>query len=276
MRLTEKVRPDVVWEDAERELSQFFRSYADGPEGRGRLSQVRRALGAIRAARSLPVLTAEFSDSLEGRLIRDGLAHLRRRTHKTGFIRTSLHGVASVLILPAVPGAYSTGSSKQTVRRKSRAAEAAGVSWARVDDDAERRRLVALSEVRERDHPVERYRAADVDNSRLLDLGLWLVAYAEDGRPVLMAAVPVDGDWAMLTYFRTLEDTSTASNTRYLMSAVLADELAGRGVRYLVDTLTMSNLSDGLRHFQRMLGYRVVRIELLPTVHRHASRTSTG
>ncbi|MBB3326227.1 hypothetical protein [Microlunatus antarcticus] len=255
---------------AEELVSAFFTSYATaaGSRGLGVLEQLPRSVRALRAARSLPVLTIDVSDSIEGRVIRQGLAHFGRRTLKTAFIRTPLHEVASVLILPKTPKQYAEGRSKQTLRRKTRAAERAGVRWEPVDDVAERRRLVALSESRERIHPQERYRSADVDNSRLLDHRLWLVAYSRDDVPLLMAVVPTDGAWSMLAYFRTLEDSTDASNARYLMSSVLAEALVARGVRYLVDTATMSNLPEGLRHFQRMLGYRVVRVRLSAALRR--------
>ena len=255
--------PEVV-------VSRFFTSYSAAGRSWGArlLEQAPRALAASRAARSLPVLSVDVSDADEGRVIRRGLSHLGRRTYKTGFLRTPLHEVASVLILPRAPQQYADGSSKQTLRRKSRAAERAGVRWVAVDDVAERRRLVALSQTRERDHPQERYRSADVDNTRLLDFRLWLVAYSAEDVPLLMAVVPTDGEWSMLAYFRTLEDSTTASNARYLMSWVLAEALVERGVRYLVDTATMSNLPDGLRHFQHMLGYQVVRVRFPPARRR--------
>jgi len=253
-------------EAPEEVLSRFFQSYAAGgnPHGLRLLGQMQHVVSALRAARSLPLHVVELSESPDGQAIREGLGHLGRRTYKTGFIRTPLHEVAAVLLLPTAPNEYGLGSSKQTVRRKARAAEKAGVHWTRVDDVDERLRLIALSEERERHHPLERYRSENVDNSRLLRSSLWLVAYSSQDVPLLIAAVPVDGRWSMLDYFRILEDTPVASNARYLMSWVLAEQLVERGVRYLADTSTMSNLPDGLRHFQHILGYRVIRLRFSP------------
>lgn len=42
----------------------------------------------------------------------------------------------------------------------------------------------------------------------------------------------------------------------------LAEALAERGVRYLVDTAEPQWLPGGLRHFQRMIGFRLVRVRL--------------
>ncbi len=250
--------------DPEALLAPFFSDYVEqGQPGAAQLvRRPRRLWRALRAARDLPVVEAHLSDTAEARLIREGLTHVKRRTYKTAFLRTPLHAVTSLLLLPVQPGRYSLGASKQTLRRKTRAAERAGVHWKPVDDPAERLRLIALSEDRERSHPQQEYRFDDVDNRWLLDLDLWLVAYRSDDEPLLLAAVPVDGEWAMLSYFRTLEDSPAASDSRYLMSAVLVEELVGRGVRHLANTATMSNLPNGLRHFQRMLGYRMVRIEV--------------
>src|SRR5207244_2329947 len=96
-------------------------------------------------------------------------------------------------------------------------------------------RLVALADEQERRHPSEEYRRDDPDNAFLLDHPLWLVAYGSDDRPVLLSVTPYEGEWATLTYFRTLDSGPAASEARYLMTQVLVERLVERGVRYLVD-----------------------------------------
>jgi hypothetical protein len=45
------------------------------------------------------------------------------------------------------------------------------------------------------------------------------------------------------------------------MPALVA-ALAERGVRHLVDSTPPPQLSNGLRHFQRMVGYRYARVRV--------------
>jgi hypothetical protein len=142
-----------------------------------------------------------------------------------------------------------------------------------VDDPAERQKLAQLAAEWERIHPVEYYRNPDPNVTCLLSYGLWLAAYAADGRPLLLSITPVDGQWALLRYFRTMTSGEDASNARYLMTQVLVEHLVRLGVRHLVDQASPLWLSNGLRHYQRILGFRLVRLHLLerssPDIAKH-------
>lgn len=173
--------------------------------------------------------------------------------HTVGLVR-------SVLTLPHETGQYSLGASKQTLRRKMRQAARLGVRWAEVTDPAERQRLAKLADEYVRTHPDVTYRNANPDTSDLPSYGLWLAAYSAEGHPLLLSVTPVDGEIALLRYFRTLGGGEAQSNARYLMTEVLVEHLVNRGVRYLVDGLFPAWLPNGLRHYQRMVGFRIVRI----------------
>lgn len=245
-------------EDRERRLAVYFEDHvASGADDLGFLvHHPVRALTALVDLCSQPRLVARPSDDVEGRALRTAL----ERPSRLG--RTIIHSATAVLVLPERASDYALGSSKQTLRRKVRKAQAAGVRWAEVDDPAERRRLVELAERQERTHPLEQYRRDDPDNSFLLDYRLWLAAYAADGRPLHLSVTPVDGEWASLTYFRTLGSGQQQSDARYLVHQALVERLVERGVRYLVDVSSPAHLSNGCRHFQRMLGFRIVRVAL--------------
>lgn len=235
-------------------LSEYLRGFA-GREGSVPEHLARNPLATARAARALlalPVLTADTSDAVEGAAIRHEFTRFPSRRW--------LLGLATVLEVPADPATYRAGSSKQTLRRKTRAAQANGVTWHRVADEAERRHLLALANIHERLTEREQYRQSDPDNDDLLDYGLWLVACAADGSPLLLSVTPIDGEWATLRYFRTLSSDEDASSARYWMTDVLVEHLSRAGVRYLIDAAVPHWLPNGLRHFQRMLGFRLVRL----------------
>ncbi len=212
----------------------------------------RRVLTTLRAVGRLPRLEGVFSGTVEGRALadamRDGKIPLGPLTHK------------SVLVLPDEPGQYSLGPSKQTLRRKSRKATKLGVTWKLVESAAERRELVRLATSWERTQPDDRYRKEDADNDDLLDFGLWLAACREPGEYLLLCVVPVDGQWASLRHYRTIGLGDAQSEARYLLMEVLVEELVKRGVRYLLDGRAPAGLPNGLRHFQRMVGFRIHRV----------------
>ena len=248
-------------ERQEAELSDFFAAYVDAgrPGVRHYLRHPRATARAVQALLAQPRLTARLGAGREAEAVATGL------THKTGIGRTVLHTASSVLELPKEAGAYASGAGRQTLRRKSRAAERAGVRWAEVTDPAERLELVRLSSARERIHPQAQYRWVDAENSHLLDHRLWLAAYGTDDEPLMLSVTPVEGEWALLRYFRTLTDSDAASNARYLMTGVLVEQLVGRGVRYLTDGTSPIGLPNGLRHFQRMLGWRIYPVRVVRT-----------
>ncbi len=236
-------------------VSQYFQDYfACGKPGlrfivRKPVKSL-RMLGALRRLPRLEVVPS-FAD-IEAAAIHGPLAR------HTILARSGL-SVATVLPLPQEPGQYSLGASKQTLRRKVRHARRQGVTWAEVTDVAERKELLQTADEFERTHPNETYRNLSPDNSELLDYRLWLAAYSADGRPLLLSVTPFDDELALLTYFRTMGTGDEQSNARYLMTQTLVDQLARRGVRYLLDSGSVA-MPSGLRHFQRMLGFRIVRI----------------
>ncbi|WP_432496193.1 hypothetical protein [Kineococcus gypseus] len=177
-----------------------------------------------------------------------------------GLVPVGAAGLA-VLEVPATPGAYRDGASRQTLRRKVRAAERRGTTWRLVHDPAERRELLVRAEAAERAHRDARYRSEDPDNSEVLEHDLWLVAEVA-GEPVLLSVTPTAGEWGSLRYFRTLGSGPAQSDARYYALAHLVDELARRGVRHLLDATPPLKLTNGLRHFQRMVGFRYARVHL--------------
>ena len=174
--------------------------------------------------------------------------------------RTPVHEVTNVLELPSEPGTFSLGRPRATLRRKVRAAQKLGVTWRRVEDH-ERRHLVELAEAFERANPRTLYRNEEPDTGDLLIFDHWLLAEVGD-RPVLLSITAVDGEWSVLRYFRTLEDSDEASTARYMMTEALAETLAERGVTKLCDQVSPFRLPSGLLHFARMVGFRLMRVRV--------------
>lgn len=205
----------------------------------------------IRAIRRLPVLqpriAASSGPSIVSRLLND---------QPRGRMLTL--GAAAVLVTPDTPGTYLDGAGRATVRRKVRAAKKNDVSVRRVEDH-EREGLLDLANAHEQNNERAVYRVEQPSNDDLLEYDLWLAAFQGD-RPIMVSVTPYAGEWAVLRYFRTLEPSPAASDARYLMTDALAEELARRGVRYLVDTARPHWLPNGLRHFQRMVGFRLMRV----------------
>ncbi|MGY1740263.1 MULTISPECIES: hypothetical protein [unclassified Blastococcus] len=244
--------------DPETRLDEFWTSWRDSGTGPVRfvLGHPRRALRAVRDVLALPWLEARLADTRDGRLIRDDLT--RRCLVWFSLAATG----ACVLPVPADPSAYREGARKQTLRRKIRAAERAGVTWRPVPDRAEQvdlagrldRALTVKADVR--------YRQFGKDHAQMAGQGLWSVAEGPDGEPLVLAVTPYDGEWALLRVFITLGEGRQHSDARYLLTAAVVEQLSERGVRHLLDGRGLHELTDGLRHFQRMLGFRVARVRI--------------
>lgn len=213
-----------------------------------------RSAAMVVGALRLPVVRAELSRTVQGRVLHRALT----RRLAPG-LRFGASGVA-VLGVPVDVADYSAGADKQTLRRKVRAAGKRGITHRPVTDPAERRALLQLADEAERAHRDPTYRNADPDIADLLDYDLWMVAEDRAGVPVLLAVIPIDGEWSMLRYFRTIGSGPDQSDARYLMTAELVAALSARGVRHLLDTTHPLDLSNGLRHFQRMVGFRLTRV----------------
>lgn len=243
---------------AELALAAFWSAYATARHRRlgFAMRHPLRTLGALRDLRALPVLDVAPSDSAGGRAL---LATLEA----PGFLGTPMasNGPA-VLEVPDAPGAYRAGPRRQTLRRKLRAAERHGLATRMVDDHGERLEFLARANRAEQRHPDETYRTERPSNDDLLDHDLWMVVEDRNQEPLLLCVIPTDGAWATLRYFRTLGSGPDFSNSRYLGTAVLVDELAVRGVRWLIDTEHPGAQTNGLRHFQRMLGFRYARLRI--------------
>lgn len=219
--------------------------------------QPRRAASALVAIRRLPLLRVDPPDDVDGAAIRSGL-------HATIFSRLVLGRLRAVLVLPTDPASYTVGSSrsKHTLRRKIRKAEHDGVVWRLIEDPGQRAELLTIANEHERAHPMPAYRNDAPQNDQLPRFRLWIAAYDTEGIPLLLTVIPHAGSWAVLRYFRVLQETPAASNARYLMMEVLVRQLAERGVRYLGDEASPHLLPGGLRHFQRMVGFRLVRARM--------------
>lgn len=215
----------------------------------------RAALEAFGHARRLPTLHVDPSSGLEGAAVLRELSRGRVR------LRTPLHSVSAAITIPEDLADYTAGRSMQTMRRKLRDAERRGIFWTPVPDLAERRALVDIADEHERHNADSRYRSERPDNVDLFAYEQWMVARDRDGRPLMLSVTPVDRGIAALRYFRTLVASDDASVARYHLTHALVGELHRRGARHLVDTMPSMHLPHGLRHFQRMVGFRLVRLE---------------
>jgi hypothetical protein len=240
------------------QLAKFWDAYESS--GRpGPLFLLRRpghTRDAVRALRALPTIPAQPSQAAGGRAIASTL-----RARGPLGVPVRWMGTAA-LPIPADPDAYLQGRQAQTLRRKIRAAERAGTRIEAVISTEARRELLALANQHERQHPDLVYRVSEPDNEDLLDHDLWLVARDADGEALLLSVTPIDGELATLRYFRTLGHGPAHSDGRYLATAALVETLSRRGVRWLLDTEPPGSQTNGLRQFQRMVGFGYVRFRL--------------
>ncbi len=170
------------------------------------------------------------------------------------------HGVpcrvaVSVLTLPTGGEEYLRGRSRQAVRTNSTRAAAAGVTCRRMGRVEAEVRITAVLRARGEEALVESVR----DDLQTGLVQAWLARDADDVTEVV-ALTSVDGPFARLDLMLAAPGRETGPS-RYLLSAHLVAELAARGVGHLaVDTALF--LEPGLRHFQRLLGFEPMTLDL--------------
>lgn len=242
--------------EADRILAEYWTSFADTGQGAVEfvLRNPLRSLRALRAVLRLPVVaTGRPSDQPGGQAI-DGVLALRGP-----FGTPARWWGYAVLPIPDDPADHLDGSTAQTLRRKIRAAAKHGVSC-RLVQAHERTGLLARANHRDRNHSDERYRDPAPRNEDILRHKLWMVAEDGNGAPLLLAVIPVDGEFATLRYFRALGEGQVYSLSRYLATHAVVRELSKIGVRWLLDNTPPGAQTNGLRHFQRMVGFRYMRV----------------
>ncbi len=251
------VPPDALREER---LSRYWQSRRESDQ---RLRFVlRHPMRTARATFDIlcsPRLPVVLTDSDDGISLRE---HLQRRVLvglSLGFIG------ACVLSIPADPAEYSVGRHRQTLRRKIRAGQKAGVVARRVDDPVERRRLVGLLNEALPEKSDHRYRLHGIDHMHLVQTGVWMAAYSDGGEPLVVSVTPFDGEWALLQRFISLGESPMHSDARYVLTQAVVQVLGSHGVRHLFDTASPYELTNGLRHFQRMIGFRLLRVRVAGT-----------
>ena len=248
-------RPGLRAGATEGELSRYYSEFrgSGSPAWSFALRRPRATLLALVATIRLPSRTAPLSGSAGGLALHRALSRpvlVGAPVGPTG---------VSVLCVPPEPEDYVAGRRKQTLRRRVRAAEKRGITWRPIHPD-ERRAFLLLAQQAERAHPDPKYRIDCPSNEDLLDHDLWLAAFSAHGDPLLLSVTPTDGQWALLRYFRTLGRGPEHSDSRYLMCTALVTALSERGVRFLVDEWHPGEIPEGLRQFQRMVGFRIMRV----------------
>lgn len=242
--------------EADRTLAEFWRSYVDAGQGGFQFvaKNPRESLRALLAIQELPVVYPHrLSDSPDGRAIAEVL-----RQKGPGGLPARWWG-SSALPIPEDPADSLKSREAKRLRYTLRLAKAENISCRMVEPD-ERAALVESANERDHHHTNPTYRNTDAENSNLLDHDLWIVAEDEGGEPLLLAVVATDGEFAVLCRFRTQGDTEKHSLSRYIAHYAVVEALAARGVRWLLDNTPPAAQTNGVRLFQRILGFRHVRI----------------
>jgi hypothetical protein len=239
----------------EESLSRFFADHVQSGRSASHLLRHPRAvLRAGIALHRLPVVHLRTGQGSDGSAIRDSL----RRPLKLLVLR----GVNAVLEIPADQADYVIGRPKHGLRQKIKAGEKLGLTNRVVDDPEERQALLRFAEQYERINPVVEFRNESPENGDMPGLRLWVLTEAADGTPLLLAVAAVDGPVSVLRYYRTLTDDDASSIARYFAMPFLVDELRDLGVTHLAETARPQWLPNGLRQFQRKVGFRLVRLRL--------------
>lgn len=242
--------------EADQTLADFWRSYVES--GRGGFGYVVRhppdAVRALSAVQQLPVVhPPEHSATPGGR-------EVARVIHQRGPLNLPARwwGFAAFPIPMDLANALARPEAKR-LRYNLRLAEAADITC-RLVHPTEKPELLERAQHRDRNHSDPVYRVADPRNEDLLDHDPWVVAQDCNGEPLTLAVAATDGEFAVLRYFRTLGDGDDHSLSRYPTHWALVEVLSDNGVRWLLDPNPPAAQTNGVRLFQRIIGFRHLRI----------------
>ena len=214
-------------------------SHSQAPE---RVSPVAGARATCGLIRGLPRIEVRLTGEPAGERLS---AHFGHRLWGIRHARVA----QGVLVLPAEPGRYARGRSRQAVRTNMRKARAAGIACRPLDSAwTQRATWQGLGR-----------RVDTADEDRFAIPGdRWWGAFAPDGGPVAFAQVTVDREIALLQTLASLDRP-----TRYLLHTQVVEALVGANVRYLVASAPMAPLLEpALQYWQRLLGYQIANLSV--------------
>ena len=163
----------------------------------------------------------------------------------------------SVLDLPAEPGAYARGRSRQAMRTNANRARRAGYLV----------RPVAGAEAADLDDRLQRGWGYDRPGTRLPSLfgrpdQVELAAVDAAGVVRTVAIATVAGEYAHLDVFATAPSaTEPAVDARYLLHLELVEVLHARGVRTVLCECALT-VREGVQYQQRLLGFTPVTVQV--------------
>lgn len=242
--------------EADQVLAEYWRSYVDS--GRGGFSYAVRhpfqAARALLAIQRLPfVYPSEQSATAGGQEV----ARVFRQRGPLN-LPARWWGFAAFPVPRNLSDALASPEAKR-LRYNLRLAESAGISG-RLVHPTEKSALLERADHRDRNHTDPVYRVANAANDDLLEHDLWVAGHDDDGEPLTLAVVATDGEFGVLRYFRTLGDSDDHSLSRYPTYWALVEALAQNGIRWLLDPNPPAAQTNGVRLFQRILGFRHIRI----------------
>jgi hypothetical protein len=199
----------------------------------------REARELRRYERGLPQVPIRLSAGPAGRMIRQHLAIREGGAYK-------YRQVQGVLMLPPDMAVYLRGRRRQAVRTNLRRAQEAG--------------LVVSSGI------IETWRPGPTDSrgDHLTPgpIERWVVHDAE-GRLVADSIMSVDDEVALLHGMVSIQTWEHATEARWLLHTAIVERLCGHcKVLLVVSDVAAYALSEGHRHFQRLLGYEVARVRV--------------
>jgi hypothetical protein len=180
----------------------------------------------------LPVVKPRLSNAPAGRMIQEQL--WLREAGRLRYRRAQ-----GVLFLPATFSQYLRGRHRQAVRTNAARARDGGMTvkrafypiWSPGPDDCRAGHLTP--------GPVERWSVIDATGAMVAD-----------------SVLTVDCETALLQGL-----VSTASYARWLLHTAIVERLCGECTLLLTNSDDVPLLSTGNQHFQRLLGYTIVRVQ---------------
>ncbi|MGL4305221.1 MAG: hypothetical protein ACRCSF_03625 [Mycobacteriaceae bacterium] len=214
-------------------------------------ASVAGAKAVVSVLRSLPVVTADFSDSASGRELRSWF------TDPYWFFPT--HRIAvSLLPLPGTSAEYLRGKPRQAVRTNIRRSLDVGTTCSVVTDPYERADIVKDVMAQRNEDPrqlLDRPEHSKIDRT-------FFVARSSSGEALALAETVHDGLWVGLGVLVTGRSGPETRDARYHLHTDVIKHVIDCSAKKLIVGGNSLLFPQGTRYFQHRVGYSIIRLRL--------------
>jgi hypothetical protein len=191
--------------------------------------------------------------------------NLIKRLGRRSFSAMGWYPAESAMVLPVDEATYLRGKARQALRTNVTRAKKDGLRCLRVSDADERKRWTdEIFAARTAPENLAEFMEHYETRGAVGPTDMHVIVDAED-QLVALCEVAVDTETAMVDVFVKMPDHPSAAVARYMMLLDIVSGLIDRGVKVLLVDASRLHVSEGIRYFQRRVGFEPYNVRVRRT-----------